>query len=82
MLPILAKKLILQKSKFFMTCITTGGQITKNIGMLCMQKLFFKGGGVDYLKNCKWSTFLQKERRVLTRKKQKCRINSLTGILW
>ena len=34
-----------------MTCITTGGQITKNIGMLCMQRLFFKGGGgVDYLK--------------------------------
>ena len=27
------------------------------------------------------STFLQKERRVLTRKERKCRINSHTGIL-
>ena len=32
-----------------------------------MQELFFVGW-VDNLKHCKWSTFLQKERRVLTRK--------------
>ena len=39
-----------------------------NIGMLCMQELFFVGW-VDDLKHCKWSTFLPKERRVLTRKR-------------
>ena len=38
--------------------------------MLCMQELFFVGW-VDYLKHCKWSTFLQKERRVLTWKRTK-----------
>ena len=42
----------------------------QNIGMLCMQELFFVGW-VDYLKHCKWSTFLKKERRVLTRKRTK-----------
>ena len=42
----------------------------QNIGTLCMQELFFVGW-VDYLKHCKWSTFLQKERRVLTRKRTK-----------
>ena len=35
-----------------------------------MQELFFVGW-VDYLKHCKWSTFLQKERRVLTWKRTK-----------
>ena len=28
------------------------------------------------------STFLQKERRVLMRKRKKCQINSHAGILW
>ena len=41
-----------------------------------MQELFFVGW-VDYLKHCKWSTFLQKERRVLTRKRTKMS-NNLT----
>ena len=35
-----------------------------------MQELFFVGW-VDYLKHCKWSTFLQKGRRVLMRKRTK-----------
>ena len=35
-----------------------------------MQELFFVGW-VDYLKHCKGSTFLQKERRLLTRERMK-----------
>ena len=50
--------------------LAKGIHLFQNIGMLCMQELFFVGW-VDYLKHCKWSTFLQKERRVLTRKRTK-----------
>ena len=47
-----------------------GIHLSQNIGMLCMQELFLVGW-VDYLKHCKWSTFLQKERRLLTRERMK-----------
>ena len=43
--------------------------LSQNMGMLCMQELFFLGW-VDYLQHCKWSTFLQKER-LLTRERMK-----------
>ena len=49
--------------------LAKGIHFFQNIGMLCMQDLFFVRW-VDYLKHCKWSTFLQKERRVLTRKRR------------
>ena len=50
--------------------LAKGIHLSQNIGMLCMQELFFLGW-VDYLKHCKWSTFLQKERRLLTRERMK-----------
>ena len=44
--------------------VAKGIHLFQNIGMLCMQELFFVQW-VDYLKHCKWSTFLAKGKKII-----------------
>ena len=54
--------------------------LKKNIGMLCMQELFFSGGWITWNIVSDAYIFTKGKKSINAEKKRKCRVNSHTDI--